>query len=172
MLYELIAVVAAGFLGGGLALIARRILRALPRWLIPVAAGGTMMGAAIALEYSWFERTREALPDGVEVALTNESRAPWRPWTYLAPMVDGFIAVDRRSVRTHEGAPDLRMVGLVAFARWTPPQRIAVVLDCKDERRADLVAGVALTDDGRLEGATWYEMGLDHPVTRLTCAPA
>ena len=172
MLYELIAVVAAGFLGGGLATIARRVLKALPRWSIPVAAGGAMMVVAVSLEYSWFDRTRESLPDGVEVALANESRAPWRPWTYLHPFVDRFIAVDRRSLRTHRAAPDLRMVDLVAFARWTAPQRLGVVLDCDDGRRADLVPGVGLTEDGRLEGATWHEMGPEPPATRIACATA
>lgn len=172
MLFELIAVVAAGFMGGGVASVARRVAKGLPRWTVPFAAGGAMMIVAVSLEYSWFSRTAQSLPDGVEVALTHESRAPWRPWTYVAPFVDRFIAVDRASVRTHEAAPDLRMVDLVAFARWSAPQRLGVVLDCEDGRRADLVPGVTFGEDGRIEGATWHEMGPDHPVTRIACAAA
>ena len=131
-----------------------------------------MMTVAVSLEYSWFERTRDTLPEGVEVALTSESRAPWRPWTYAIPQVDRFLAVDRGSLRTHEAAPELRMVDLLAFARWTPPDRLAVVVDCEEGRRADIVPGVDFTGDGRIEGATWHRMGLDHPVTRIVVRAA
>lgn len=169
MLFELIAVITAGFLSAGLVLIGRRAVRAVPRWLVPVAAGAAMIVVAVSLEYSWYERTRDSLPEGIEVALTRENQAPWRPWTYLRPFVDRFIAVDRASVRTHEAAPELRMVDLVAFARWSPPQRLAVVVDCATGRRVDLSAGVTMTEDGGLDGARWHEMGLDHPLTRVAC---
>lgn len=170
MLLELIAVITAGFVGGGAVLIARRVVRSLPRALVPIAAGAAMLIVAIALEYSWFERTRDALPNGVIVALTHESRAPWRPWTYVRPFVDGFVAVDTNSVRKNEALPDQRMVDLAVFARWTAPTPVKAVFDCRDGRRADIGPGVTLADDGTLEGATWYDTGLDNPVTRLVCA--
>lgn len=172
MIYELIASVTAGFVGGGVALIARNLIRTLPRWSIPVAAGSAMLIVAIALEYSWFGRTKDTLPAGVEVALTRESRAPWRPWTYVHPFVDRFVAVDRASAQTHEAAPGKRMIDLLVFARWQPTSRVRAVFDCVDGRRADIVEGVTMTNDGRLDGATWHETGLDHPVTRLACKSA
>lgn len=172
MLYELIATIAAGFIGGGVALLARRLIRSLPRWLVPVCAGSAMLIVAVSLEYSWFDRTIDTLPDGVEVALTRESRAPWRPWTYLYPLVDRFVAIDLASTLTHEAAPARRMTDLFVFARWTPPARVRAVFDCEAGRRADLVEGVRLASDGRLKGAVWHDMGLDHPVTRLACEGA
>lgn len=172
MVFELIGVIVAGVLGGGVASLIRRLVPMLPRWSIPAAAGLGMLFVSITLEYAWFERTRAALPDQVEVALTNESSAPWRPWTYAVPLVNRFIAVDRRTLQTHDAAPTLRMVDLVAFARWTPPSRLTVVVDCADGRRVDLVPGVTLTEDGHVEGGTWHAMGRDHAVTRIACRSA
>ena len=170
MLLELLAVVFAGLAGGGVASLARRLVRALPRWLVPAAAGGAMIAVSVSLEYAWFDRTRDALPPRVEVALTHESRAPWRPWTYLAPFVDRFVAVDAGSVLTHPGAPDRRIVDLLAFARWTPPRRVRAAFDCAEGRRVDLVEGVTLGPGGAIEGAAWRDTGLDDPVTRSACA--
>lgn len=172
MFYELIATIAAGFVGGGLALATRRIVGILPRWLVPVSAGGAMFAVAITLEYSWFTRTKDTLPDGVDVALTRESQAPWRPWTYAFPFVDRFIAVDAASARTHPAAPERRMMDLIVFTRWNPPSRVRAVFDCERGRRADIVEGVTLSEDGQLDGATWHETGLEHPVTGLACGSA
>lgn len=170
MLFELIAVVTAGFLGGGLALISRRLVRVLPRWAVPVAAGCGMLGVAISLEYSWFGRTSEALPMGVEVALTHEAKAPWRPWTYAYPYVDRFIAVDRSSILTHENAPGQRLADLFVFARWQRTAHVKAVFDCEAGRRADITGATRLGEDGSLDGATWYDTGADNPVARRVCA--
>lgn len=169
MVFELIAVIAAGFLGGGVALVLRRGLPALPRWLVPVAAGAAMLVVAVSLEYSWFDRTAGDLPDGLDVVLTHEARAPWRPWTYAAPYVDRFVAVDRASLMTHEAAPDRRLATLVVFARWRSPTRVRAVFDCAAGRRADLAPGARLTDDGDVEGATWHTLDPDGPVMRSVC---
>lgn len=169
MFYELIATVAAGFVGAGIALMIRRLLRRLPRWFVPIAAGGAMLTAAISLEYSWFGRTVDGLPEGVEVALTRQNKAAWRPWTYAYPFVDGFIAVDQQSALTHAAAPEKRMVDLLIFGRFTPPSRVRSVFDCANGRRADIIEGARLTDDGDVEGTGWVDTGPDHPVTRAAC---
>jgi hypothetical protein len=170
MLFELIAVVAAGFAAAGAFLVVRRLVPALPRWLAPVLGGLAMLGTAISLEYSWFGRTSAALPAGVEVALTHESRAPWRPWTFAGPYDDRFIAVDRGGARRNEAVPGQRMVDIYVFARWSPPQLVRAVFDCEAGRRADVLPGVTLSEDGRLQGATWVETGGDDPVTAAACA--
>ena len=129
-----------------------------------------LLGTAISLEYSWFDRTRATLPPGMEVALTRESRAFWRPWTYAVPYVDGFIAVDKAGARTHAASPGRTMADVYVFGRWTPAQRIPAVFDCVNGRRVDLGPGVTLSDDGGVEGGTWHETGLDDPVTAAACA--
>lgn len=170
MFFELLGVVFAGVAAGGIASILRRFVRALPRWAIPLAAGGAMILAAVSLEYTWYGRTTAALPGSVEVAVANESRAPWRPWTYLRPYTDRFLAVDRASVMTNAGAPGIRIADVILFGRWTPTRRVPAAFDCAEGRRADLVDGASLGPEGAIEGAIWRETGLDDPVTRLACA--
>lgn len=172
MLFELIAVIVAGVAAGGITLVTRRAAPALPRWLVPIAAGGAMLVAAISLEYSWFGRTAAGLPERTEVASKNEARAPWRPWTYIVPYVDRFVVVDRASVRTKAGLEGQRMVDLYLFGRWTPTIRITSVFDCGAGRRADLGPDVSLAEDGSLSGASWIDTGLDDPVTRTACGEA
>lgn len=170
MIFELIAVVVAGVAGAGVVLILRRIVPVLPRWLIPVGAGATMLAASISLEYSWFERNSAALPDGVEVATVHENKAFWRPWTYAFPYVDRFIAVDQIGMRQNEAADGQKMTSLYVFGRWTPTRRIRTIFDCEIGRRADLLPGVVLGADGSVPESAWIETGLDDPVTRIACA--
>ncbi|MBM9596057.1 hypothetical protein [Roseitranquillus sediminis] len=169
---ELIAVVVAGMAGAGVALLLVRTVRSLPRWLVPIAAGAAMFTTAIALEYGWYGRTVAGLPDRMEVVVTRENQAPFRPWTYVAPYIDGFVAVDTGSVRTNEAAPDQRLVDLLVFGRWVPVRRVPAIFDCAGGRRADVVEGVTFAEDGAVQGASWVETGLDDPVTRAACAGA
>ena len=97
MLLEFIAIIAAGFGLAGIALTLNIALRRrLPPWIVPAAAGAGMLLMAIWLEYSWFERTASTFPDGVEIASTHQARSWYRPWTYVVPLTNRLIAVDRR----------------------------------------------------------------------------
>ncbi|MGI3165004.1 hypothetical protein [Pseudooceanicola sp. 200-1SW] len=174
MFFEMIAVIVAGFAGAGLALIlAKASGGRLPRWLIPVAAGAAMIAMAIFNEYDWYPRTVAGLPEGVEVVVTAEESALWRPWTLVAPFTSRFIAVDTQSLRAlpgaGEGAAPLRVIDIFAFARWQPTRALRVAVDCAGGRRADIGPEVAITDQG-LTGATFRPMGADDPVVAATCA--
>lgn len=170
MFYELLAVVFAGLAAGGVASVLRRVVRAAPGWIIPLAAGGAMLLTAVSLEYAWYGRTAGALPERVAVAMTNESRVPWRPWTYVAPYVDRFVAVDRGSVLTSRSLPDQRVADVLLFARWDPPRQLRIAFDCAGNRQAVLMEGATITPEGTVEGADWRRTGPDDPVTRLVCA--
>ncbi len=169
MLFELIAVIVAGFAAGGVGALARRTIRTLPGWIVPVAAGGAMLVVAISLEYSWYGRTAAGLPDQVEVASTHESRAIWRPWTYVVRYVDRFVAVDHRSARTHADVEGQKMVDVYLFGRWTPTVRVTSVFDCLQGRRADLRGGVELSGDGSVPEANWIATDPGDPVTQTAC---
>lgn len=171
MTFELIAVVLAGIAGAGGLLVLRKAVRALPRWTVPVAGGVAMLAAAISLEYSWFARTSAALPEDVVVAATRENRAIWRPWTFAVPYTDGFIAVDRASIRTNTAARGQMMAELYAFGRWLPVQRVGAVFDCDKRRRADLIPGLDMAADGTLPDAAWRDVGAGDPILRAVCRP-
>lgn len=170
MLFELVAVIFGGVAAAGVVLMLRKLAPALPRWTVPAGAGLTMIAISVSLEYSWFERTSASLPEGVEVALTHDNRALWRPWTYLTPYVDSFIAIDSAGMRRNEAIEGQRMARLYVFGRWAQPQRVWVVFDCKTGRRADLGEGVALGEDGAVPDALWVASAADDPVARRACA--
>jgi hypothetical protein len=171
MLFDILALVSAGFAAGGVALLAQRLSgRRLPRWIVPGAAGAAMLAYAVWSEYSWFGRTSAALPEGVVVAARNSESAPWRPWTYLWPITDLFVAVDRRTRRTHAGAPGQSMVDVHVIERWQPVRSATVLFDCRGRRRAELGAGVDVAPDGTVAEAAWEPLPADDPVLLAACA--
>lgn len=170
MLFELIAAIVAGFAGAGIVMLTNKALGGrLPRWLAPAGAGLAMLAMTITNEYSWYPRTAQGLPDGLIVAETVEDRAVYRPWTYLVPFVSRFIAVDTASMLTNDAVADQRLVDVYLFARWTPPRKRSVVVDCAEGWRADVNESSTFGADGELVGVDWRDVGADDPIVRGTC---
>lgn len=166
MFLELIAVFVAGLAGAGVMMILSKLTGGrLPRWVIPLGAGAAMLGTGISSEYSWYGRTVGALPEGFEVAQSVQSSAFWRPWTYLAPMTDRFVAVDTAKLRANQDTEDLYMADLYFFGRWQTVQAVEVMVDCEGNRRADPVLG-----DG--SPPLWREVGAEDPIVRTVCEAA
>ncbi|MGI1661888.1 hypothetical protein ACRDNQ_06585 [Palleronia sp. KMU-117] len=171
MIFEFIATVVSGFAAGGIAMALRRLSGGrLPKWLTPAAAGTAMIAFAIWSEYSWFARTSNALPDSFVVVSQNSSSAPWRPWTYLRPMTDRFAAIDTASIRKNASVPDLRLADTYFWGRWAPVNMVTVAFDCAGHRRAPMVEGITLADDGAILGATWLAVPPDDPTLAAACA--
>jgi len=170
MLFELIAVFAAGFCLAGLALTLRWLLRGrTPVWLVPVAAGLGMLGYAVWSEYTWLERASAALPPSVEIVSTNEVQAWYRPWTYVVPQVNRLIAVDRAELKRNPGHPGKVLAGVILMGRWEPTRKIGAMFDCPAARRADLVDGVRFDDTGALQGAQWIDLDAGDPLLTTVC---
>lgn len=164
MFFELIAVFVAGFAGAGAAMLLRKATGGrLPRWLVPLGAGAAMLIATISSEYSWYGRTAAALPEGMAVAQTVESRALWRPWTYAFPLTDRFVAVDVKGLRENEQTAGLYLAEMAFFGRWKPVTQVQIMVDCTGHRRADPTLG---------DGAepVWRDVGPEDPVVRTVCA--
>lgn len=171
MFLDFIATVAAAFAAAGIVLFLIRVLRIrLPKWILPLAIGGAMLGYAVWSEHSWFPRVAAALPPTVEVAWKNEDSAWWRPWTYVVPLTSRFIAVDRASIKTHEAAPAQRLVNLLLIARWQGTVTVPVLYDCEGARRADLLEGVEFGPEGTVTGAEWHDLPADDPVMAVACS--
>ena len=163
MFLELLAVIIAGFAGAGvMMLVAKLAGNRLPRWLVPVAAGAAMLGTTISSEYSWFSRTAGNMPDGLEVVQTVESTALYRPWTYLAPYTDRFVAVDTENIRENAEQADLFLANLYFFGRWTTVQSVEVMVNCQTGERADPALG-----DG--SPPVWRDVPLDDPIVTGVC---
>ncbi|SEO41709.1 hypothetical protein SAMN04490248_10517 [Salinihabitans flavidus] len=170
MFLELIATIVAGLAAAGLVLIVNRALGGrLPLWLMPVAAGLSMIGVTVANEYGWYGRTAGALPDGIEIVETVESRAFYRPWSYVFPYVDRFAALDTGSLRQHPDKPGRHMANLVFFARWSPVRGMTVLIDCGERRRAALPPDAEFAEDGDVPGAHWIDAPPGDAVIAAVC---
>lgn len=170
MFLELIATFVAGFGAAGLVIALRRMTKgALPGWMTPLAAGVTMMVVAIWSEYTWYDRTVANLPDGLSVAEVNETKQVYRPWTYVAPIVNRFMAVDVAALRAHEARPEQFMTDVYTWGRWQPINRYPVLIDCVGNRRALIPGNAAYAEDGTVAGARWAQVGSDDPVVSTAC---
>lgn len=170
MFFELIATLVAGFAGAGVAMLLVRLSgRRLPRWLIPIGAGAAMLAATIANEYGWYGRTVAELPQGMEVALTVEENAIYRPWARVFPYVSRFLAVDTATMRTNDAVPGQKLADVYAFGRWSAPKRRLVAVDCSSGARADVPLKTAFGADGRLEGLDWRQTGAADPIVAKVC---
>ncbi|MGR3712344.1 MAG: hypothetical protein ACU0A6_04410 [Shimia sp.] len=170
MFLELVATFIAGIAGAGLTMLILRLTgNRLPRWLVPVAAGGAMLAATIASEYGWYDRTADAMPEGFAVVQTIESKALYRPWTYVAPYTERFVALDEASVQTNATLPDQRLGNAYFYGRWSPVNRLTVLGDCAQSRRAALVDAIDITATGAIEGASWVSVPQDDPLLMALC---
>ncbi|MBR9843576.1 MAG: hypothetical protein GYB25_10465 [Rhodobacteraceae bacterium] len=170
MFLELIATIFAGLAAAGVMMVVTRASKGrLPKWLTPVAAGGAMIAATISNEYGWFSRTSGNLPEEFAIIDTVQSKALYRPWTYLHPFVDRFAAVDTQSVKIHPEAPAMRMADVYYFGRWAPVNHLSVLADCDTGRRAPITEGVTLNADGTATGAAWLAAPADDPLVSTIC---
>jgi len=158
MIFELIAAVALAAAGVGVAMLLRRLAPVLPKWIVPAAAGVGMIGYAVWSEYSWHARTVAALPEGVEVLEKIESRAPWRPWSYVAPQVLRLSAVDVADARRNPAAPGMVMTNVILMERFAPTIVAPVLVDCVEGRRADIADGVEFDEDGVPRPDRWLPL--------------
>ncbi|RDL47287.1 hypothetical protein BLJAPNOD_06127 [Ensifer sp. M14] len=172
MLFELIAAIVAGIALAGIVMALRRISRGLlPKWLIPAAAGMGILGYGVWSEYSWFSRSLAAQPEGVIVAWHNAESDAWRPWTYLAPVVTRFTAVDKRTAQRNPEFADQVIVDLLFAARWQSSVLIKVIFDCAGHKRADLAGkNVTIAQNGHVTGANWIDLAADDSVLKAACS--
>lgn len=171
MFFELIGTIIAGVAAGLIVWALNRTLKGrLPKWLVPVAAGLAMLVATISSEYSWFDRTKATMPDGMIIADTVEERAFYRPWTYAYPFVSRFVAADVATARTHPDHPGQRIVDLVFYGRWTRTAKVPMLFDCADDRRADIVDGIEFGDGGEVLNANWRSVDAGDPVQKAACS--
>lgn len=171
MFLELIATFIAGLASAGIIMLTNKMTGGhLPKWTIPAGAGAGMIALTIWSEYNWYERTANTLPEGMEIAATIENQAFYRPWTYVAPYVTRFAAVDRASIMANPAAPDYRIARVVFMGRWAPVRQVRMLFDCDGNRRVDLVEGVELDDDGLpIDGSPWLRLEADDALLTSAC---
>ncbi|UWS77750.1 hypothetical protein N1037_10605 [Phaeobacter sp. G2] len=170
MFLELIAVIFAGIAVAGVVMLVNNVTGArLPRWLAPVAAGLAMIGVTVTSEYSWYSRTLASLPEGLVVADTVESRSFYRPWTYVVPLSERFVAVDLATMRSHAKQPDHRLAEVFFFGRWAPISQLSIAADCASWRRAAVEADTSFAQDGGIHGVDWVSPPAQDSLLETIC---
>lgn len=170
MILEFLAVIVAGFGGGGTAMILRRLSgRRLPEWLTPAGVAAGMLAMVIYLEYSWAPRYEAGLPPEVVVVSKNQHSSWMRPWTYAVPLTNRIIAVDNRIRQRNTRNPDLVLTGVILQERWALTMGFQSMFDCANARRADLTESTRLDDQGVPVAAEWYALSPDDLFLTTAC---
>lgn len=170
MLFNLVSTFVVGIGAAGALMLAFRLLRRpLPRWLLPAVAGLAMLSFHLWNEYSWFDRTATALPDHVVVAERYDYRSALQPWTLLKPRVNRFTALDRSSIRRHDGAPGYVMADILLITRLDRTAKVTQIYDCGGIRRTDVIPSATVDERGIPVDATWIEFGADDALFTLIC---
>lgn len=172
MINDFITMMAAGVFALIVVFAARHALkkatgRVLPKWVMPVCAGLAMLATAVRAEYRWFPDFRAQMPASVVVVQQGAESALWRPWTYLAPIVTRFVALDRAQIT--RPAPGIAQTDLLLIARWQPLQVVPVAYDCAKGARADLFGGATVNPDGTTSGPAWLPLAADDAGLKAAC---
>ncbi len=171
MLLEFIAMIAAAFSAGGIVVAINRLSgRRLPKWALPAAAAAALLGFAVWSEYSWFRRVSGTLDDGVVVVTTSAGGAPWRPWSYVVPVTDRFVAVDLGRAVPHATADRQRFLNAYWFGRWQPTRVATLMVDCAGSRGIELPPGADYPVAAVPPEGDWQAIPPDDPVLTAACA--
>ncbi|PZX46202.1 hypothetical protein LY56_01174 [Roseinatronobacter thiooxidans] len=170
MLLEFLAVIVAGFGGGGTAMIVNRFSgRRLPEAFTPFSVAAGMLAMVVYLEYSWADRFEAGLPDEVVIVSKNQQQSWFRPWTYVVPLTNRMIAVDNRIRQRNRDNPDLVLTGVILQERWALTMGFKSMFDCANARRADLTEGTRLDEGGIPVSAEWYSLAPDDRFLTIAC---
>jgi hypothetical protein len=170
MFWTLITVFIAGFAGAGIGFLLRSLTRQrLPKGIVPVCAGLTMIAATVGLEYGWQNGVRATMAEDLVVISTREQQAWYQPWTLVRPWVRGFLSYSpSETVETAEGS-GLLAVQLRIQERWQPQVVSPALVDCENARWTDLRATTEFDDAGNPVNATWREDDPDVPIVSAVC---
>lgn len=138
MIWNLAGVFIIGLCAGAFGYLLRKLSKnRLPKWIIPIAAGGGMFAYLAYYDYAWFDFKRSQLPEGSVVI--QEYREPdfFRPWSYLVPSVNRFDVVDGQYRQHQQG--DEQIVEYIVYRFIKDPtermEQIPQVLNCRSRER-------------------------------------
>ena len=173
MLLEFIAMIAAAFGVAGLVLLVNRGTgRRLPKWALPAGVAAVLLGFAIWSEYSWFGRVSATLDPGVEVVASYAGGALWRPWSYLFPVTDRFVAADTGRMVRHATVEGQRFLNAYWFQRWGRTRLATLMIDCTGRRGIELPPGAPFPVEAVPPDSAWQPLPPDDPILAAACKEA
>ncbi len=170
MFWDFIAMIAAGAGLAGIIMLLRKMSRGkIPSWAIPAAIGLGMLSFSIWNEYTWYPRAVSALPAQVAVISAPPTKQMWRPWTYVFPMHQRFLAYDGINAKTSLENAAIRRGDIMVVQRWQQTRRVPIAVDCAKGLRAYLIEGGDIAPDGTLTGASWNVPDGDDLTLQAAC---
>ena len=165
MVWDIIAMVFAGFLFAGIAMPFRIFYKKTPKWIIPVMAGVGMLSFQILSEYTWYPTTKSNLPKGVQVVATVPKSTWFRPWSYIKPNIFQFVVVDgRNAIQVSE---NIKQVQMYFFERRLPAQELPMLFDCQSGLQAHMLNGDITKID--MANLNWQKLEYTDKVVALVC---
>ena len=86
------------------------------------------------------------------------------------PVTKRFITADVEGVRRNPSAPGMVIVDIYLYARFAPTTRLPALVDCANNRRADLADTTAFDDNGLPLVDCWIELSPNDPLHQTVCA--
>lgn len=136
MIWEFLAIASAGLGAAGVMMILRLFAKRLPKWLVPAAAGLGMIGFQVYSEYNWYPHTRSLLPESAVVVAEVPHTAFYKPWSYVAPQILKFVAVDTAKTAPVGNDGRLLQTNLYFFERRMSAHTLPVLIDCQNRTQA------------------------------------
>lgn len=170
MIWTLITVFIAGFAGAGIGFLLRNLTgKRLPKGIVPVCAGLTMIVATVGLEYGWEGGVRATMAEDLVVVSTREQQAWYQPWTLVRPWVRGFIGYSPAENRETAPGSGILAVQLRIQERWQPQVVSPALVDCVNARWTDLRATTEFDDAGTPIDTIWREDDPNVPIVSAVC---
>jgi hypothetical protein len=170
MIWTLLTVFFAGFAGAGIGFLLRNLTRQrLPKGIVPICAGLTMIAATVGLEYGWQGGVQATMAEDLVIVSTREQQAWYQPWTLVRPWVRGFIAYSPSETRETAEGSGILVVQLRIQERWQPQIVRPALVDCAGARWTDLTVNTEFTETGQPIDAIWRETGPNDPIVSAVC---
>ena len=148
----------------------RTLKKPMPRSLIPIMIGGTVIAYGIYSEYTWESRTLEQMPASVEVVNTFSGKSVFSPWAYMIPRTDRLSLVDTNAMLRNPQYPDYVMLDLLLMQRFSPVMQVRQLVDCRKSQRADLTSDPVFDSEGLPENLQWEALPQDHRLVEVACS--
>ncbi|MEM0899062.1 MAG: hypothetical protein AAGI92_03825 [Pseudomonadota bacterium] len=160
MLFTILgAIVFAVAVCGSVALVFRTIKRPIPKGVIPLLAGVSIVGFTAYNENSWYSRQLEALPESVQVIRTGEFSNFIQPWTMIWPRVNRYLAVDTRNVAQVPDNEAVRFTEIIVAERYTPTRVINQFINCETLEAATGSENALKNPSAEISTLNWYGLG-------------
>jgi len=135
--------------------IARFLKVSLPKFLLPMIAGITLLSYNAYMRYTWGDRTAETFPQEVVVLKEYRHSNLFEPWTFLYPRVSHLIAADTTQTRTNPEFPDVIMGATVMMQEHQATTNMTVLVNCSQKQVAVLPTTQIAEGQNPLELAQW-----------------